>query len=129
MQEGAAYALTSQGRADLAVGAAKGLIVNKIAEMTEMEHLLRSGDTGVLAKLENALLTRDANGKLTKLGMATYIPDTTENVLREWAYATGAMLARKHYPGLNSDAVATFANDMMQRWIGNYTPAQRPTLF
>lgn len=55
--------------------------------------------------------------------------DWSEAFVRRSTMFTGAMLAKRLYPGLDDLGVTIFARDFMDKAVGNFHAAQRPVLF
>lgn len=110
--------------ADPAVAKAKELNLFKgvVSEADELFRRTRSVDPGVLSATEDLLRSRTVE-------MLSKATDWSEQFVREKAFMTGLYIARKSYPGINDNGALIFARDFMERTIGNYSAAQRPTMF
>lgn len=109
---------------DKAVQKAKdlGLFRSVTSEADDLFRLARSVDPGVLSRTEDLLRSRTVE-------MLSAASTWSESFVREKAFMTGLHIARSNYTGLTDDAAVIFARDFMERVIGNYSAAQRPTMF
>ena len=90
-----------------------------------MNYLLqtRAIEGGVLSKVEQGLKSNLVNILSKANGMVGAVC-WGKRLLPRKVY-----IAKEAYPGLHDAGVITFARDFMDRTIGNYTAAQRPTMF
>ena len=93
-----------------------------VSEADELFARTRSLDPGILSTVESFI----RNKLINILSLAT---DFSEQVVREKAFSTGVYIAKTAYPTLPDAGVMVFARDFMDRTIGNYAAAQRPTMF
>lgn len=93
-----------------------------ISEADELFARTRSLDPGILSTTESLMRSK----LIDNLSKAT---DFSEQVVREKAFSTGVYIAKTAYPTLPDAGVMVFARDFMDRTIGNYAAAQRPTMF
>lgn len=99
-----------------------GVLTPVVSEVSELLQMTRSFNPGAMQKVENAL-----NSKLVE--MLSKPSMWSEQAVREFSFATGVSLAKKAYPGLGDTGVMTFARNFVDTAVGNYNPAQRPTVF
>jgi len=99
-----------------------GVLTPIISETSELLQMARSFNPGAMQKVENAL-----NSKLVEFLSTPAVK--SEEIVREMSFATGVSLAKKAYPGLSDAGVITFARNFVDTAVGNYNPAQRPTMF
>lgn len=93
-----------------------------VSEASDALALGRKFEPGVVAATERAL-----SGKLVEV-MASGA-DYSEALVRKTAMFTGGALAKRLYPELDDLGVTIFARDFMDKVVGNYHAAQRPTMF
>lgn len=93
-----------------------------VSEATDTMRLAREFEPGALAKVERALDSNIVNWMSTPA-------DASETMVRKVAMFTGGNLAKRLYPELDDVGVTIFARDFMDRVIGNYHAAQRPSMF
>ena len=93
-----------------------------VSEADELFARTRSLDPGILSTTESLMRSK----LVETLSKAT---DFSEQVVREKAFSTGVYIAKTAYPTLPDAGVMVFARDFMDRTIGNYAAAQRPTMF
>ena len=116
-----------------------GVLTPVVSEVSEVLQLTRSFNPGVLQKTEN-LISYNKGQDISHLSLAermtaqliemTSRPAVwSEQAVREVSFATGVSLARKAYPDLGQAGVITFARNFVDTAVGNYNPAQRPTMF
>lgn len=55
--------------------------------------------------------------------------DYSEAMARRLAFSTGAVMAKRAYPGLSDHGVMTYARSFMDEALGNYASSQRPAAF
>lgn len=93
-----------------------------VSEASDVLKLGRSFEKGMLPKLENALDS-------TLVRWMSKPADASEAMVRRVAMFTGGNLAKRLYPELSDTGITIFARDFMDKTIGNYHAAQRPTMF
>jgi hypothetical protein len=115
-----------------------GVLKPVVSEVSELLQMTRSFNPGAMQKVENIL---NYNSKTTKNAsldeklLGTFVEMTSkgsmwsEQAVREFSFATGVSLAKRAYPGLGDSGVMTFARNFVDTAVGNYNPAQRPTVF
>lgn len=102
------------------VGREKGYSRGRIAENVTEAIAAGMTDPGFMAKLEE--------NKVFKL--LTFPSDAAEGLSRQLAYLTAYKLGIAKYGENAADEVLeTFANQFVNRTMGNYTARQRPTMF
>ena len=99
-----------------------GITTPVLSEANEIMTMSRSFNPGLMQKAENLL-----NSKTIDILSKPAI--WSEQAVREVAFSTGINLAKRAYPGLGDAGVITFARNFVDTSIGNYSAAQRPTLF
>ena len=116
------YAHSDAVKPYLEYGKANKLFSGVVSEADELFAQTRAIEGGVLSKVEQGL-------KSNLVNILSKPTEWSEQFVREKAFATGVYIAKEAYPGLHDAGVITFARDFMDRTIGNYTAAQRPTMF
>lgn len=99
-----------------------GYFTPMVSEANEILRMSRSMEPGIVQQAENLLRSK----AMTFFGGAS---DWGEQLTRRTTMYTGAALAKRMYPGLDDTGVTIFARDFMDRALGNYSAAQRPTMF
>lgn len=94
-----------------------------VSEASDVLSLPRDLTPGLMTSLEKGLKHKIVEDWLAKPA------DYAEQLTRRTAMHTGAVLARRMYPGLSDEATTIFAKSFMDRVIGNYHAAQRPVFF
>jgi hypothetical protein len=122
MYNGWRYAHSDAVKPYLDYGKAHKLFEGVVSEADELFAQTRAIEGGVITKVEEAMKSR-------LVGILSKPTEFSENFVREKAFATGVYIAKEAYPGLHDAGVITFARDFMDRTIGNYSAAQRPTMF
>ena len=93
-----------------------------VSEASDALMLSRKFEPGPIAAIE-----RGVNSGLVR---ALSTPaDWSETQVRKVAMFTGGVLAKRLYPELGDAGITIFARQFMDRVIGNYHAAQRPTMF
>lgn len=93
-----------------------------VSEATDVLRLGRAFEPGAVAKVEQAL---DSN----LVRIMSKPADYSEAMVRRIGMFTGGNLAKRLYPELDDVGVTIFARDFMDKVVGNYHAAQRPTMF
>lgn len=101
---------------------AAGYFKPLVSEASDVVRLARRFEPGAIAKVEQAL---DTN----LVSIMSSPADYSEAMVRRVAMFTGGNLAKRLYPELSDTGVTIFARDFMDKVVGNYHAAQRPTLF
>jgi len=99
-----------------------GITKPVLSEVSEFMQMSRSFNPGLMQKAENLMNSR-------MVDMLSKPAIWSEQAVREMSFATGIRLAKKAYPDLGDAGVMTFARNFVDTAVGNYSPAQRPTLF
>lgn len=116
-----------------------GIFKPVVSEVSDILQLTRSFNPGIMQRVENVIsYTKGQDISHFSVGerlTAQFIDITSrptvwsEQAVREISFATGVSLARKAYPNLGEAGVITFARNFVDTAVGNYNPAQRPTVF
>jgi hypothetical protein len=99
-----------------------GITKPVLSEVSEFMQMSRSFNPGIMQKAENLM-----NSKMVDMLSKPAI--WSEQAVREASFATAIRLAQKAYPDLGDAGVMTFARNFVDTAVGNYNPAQRPTMF
>ncbi|MGE4259152.1 MAG: hypothetical protein AB7F19_07410 [Candidatus Babeliales bacterium] len=122
MYEGA-RAMNSPAFANLdKLWTARGYYDPLVSEASDILRQTRKFDKGAIAAIENGLDS-------TLVKTMSKPADFSEAMTRKLTMYTGAMLAKRLYPGLDDNGITIFARDFMDKAVGNYTAAQRPVAF
>lgn len=116
------FLFTPEGKQVIALGADKNLFKGVISEVDALFQQTRSLDPGVLSSIEGAV-----RGKIIE--NLSFFTNKSEEYVREMAFSTGWYMSKQAYPTLPKAGRIIFAEDFMNRVIGNYTASQRPTMF
>lgn len=122
MYNGWRYAHRPEALPYIQRGKELNLFKGVVSEADELFARTRSLDPGLLSTLESSLRSK----LVERLSLAT---DFSEQFVREKAFSTGVYIAKTSYPTLPDAGIMVFARDFMDRTIGNYAAAQRPTMF
>ncbi|HQN37757.1 MAG TPA: hypothetical protein PLY01_07975 [Caldisericia bacterium] len=120
--EGFLFTHSDAGRKALQDAAERGYITIQFSEADELFQSLRNIQGGAIAKSKEIL----SSHVVDLLSKAT---TWSEEAVRKWAYGTGFYVAQKYYPGITESGKRMYARQFMDQVIGNYTSAQRPTMF
>lgn len=101
---------------------AAGYFKPLVSEASDILQLARKFEPGALSKVEQGLNSNFVN-------MMAKPADWSETQVRKVAMFTGGVLAKRLYPELDDLGVTIFARDFMDKAVGNYHAAQRPTFF
>ena len=93
-----------------------------VSEASKVLKMSREFEPGLISSVEKAL---DSN----LVNWMSKVSDSSEAMVRRVAMFTGGNLAKRMYPELDDVGVTIFAREFMDRVIGNYHAAQRPTFF
>lgn len=102
--------------------AAAGYYDPLVSEATEVLRMARQFEPGAVSRVERGLNS-------TFVRTMSKPADFSESMVRRIAMFTGGNLAKRMYPELDDVGITIFARDFMDRVIGNYHAAQRPTMF
>ena len=101
----------------------RGYFDSIVSEASDVLSLPRDLTPGLMTSMEKALKHKIITEYLAKPA------DKMETLTRQVAMNTGAVLAKRLYPGMSDAGVTIFAKNFMDRVIGNYHSAQRPVFF
>lgn len=104
------------------LGKDMGITTPVLSEANDIMMMSRSFNPGLMQRAENILGSKTIE-ILSKPAI------WSEQAVREISFATSINLAKKAYPELSDAGVITFARNFVDTAIGNYSAAQRPTLF
>lgn len=93
-----------------------------VSEASKVLKMSREFEPGAINAVEKAL-----DSQLVQ--WMSKAADSSEAMVRRVAMFTGGNLAKRLYPELSDVGVTIFAREFMDRVIGNYHAAQRPTFF
>lgn len=122
MFSGMRLAFGKEGRKYINMAEKRNLFQPIVSEVNAIQDLTKGLDTGAVAAMEKAV-----NSKLVDI--LSKPADYSETLVRRISFATGIQAAKKAYPGIGDEAAFTFARDFMDRAVGNFATAQRPTMF
>jgi hypothetical protein len=123
MHDGMRYVFSTEYKTKFRkMGQDLGITTPVLSEVNDIMQMGRSMNPGIMQKAENIM-----NSKLVE--MLSKGATWSEQGVRELSFATGISLARKAYPTLGDAGVVTFARNFVDTAVGNYSAAQRPTLF
>lgn len=94
----------------------RGYLRGVVAETTEMLQFLHE-DPKIIQKHKKLI------------GILSSPSDGAENLVREYAFATGYEIAKNNFPNESMEMLASHALMFTKRTMGNYTSRQRPTMF
>lgn len=101
---------------------AAGYFDPMVSEASKVLKMSREFEPGLNSKVEKLL-----DSQLVE--WMSKVSDSSEAMVRRVAMFTGGNLAKRLYPELDDAGITIFAREFMDRVIGNYHSAQRPTFF
>ena len=122
MYNGFRFAHSQEGKRLLDYAVNKGYISLDFNEADELFKALRDVRGGNISAIKKAIESKI----VTTLSSAT---DFSEKQVRKYAFSTGLYVAKKYYPGITDSGAMMYARQFTDQVIGNYTAAQRPTMF
>lgn len=122
MYNGFRFAHSQEGKRLLDYAVNKGYISLDFNEADELFKALRDVRGGNISVIKKAIESKI----VTTLSSAT---DFSEKQVRKYAFSTGLYVAKKYYPGITDSGAMMYARQFTDQVIGNYSAAQRPTMF
>lgn len=116
-----------------------GVLTPVISEVSEVLQLTRAFNPGIPQRLENVINYKKGQD-ISHLNIAERVSAQlveitsrpavwSEQAVRELSFATGVYVAKRAYPTLGEAGIITYARNFVDTAVGNYNPAQRPTMF